>query len=187
MEDTGFHVPKEKMDRFAANYAPLPGGMMLMDDPEKSGYQTPPQLESGGGGLVSTVGDYLKFAQMLLNKGELDGKRYLGKKTVEFMASNHLGPEFPDDVLTSLFNMLGNNYRARGVGFGVTGSVVTNAALSGLPVSEGTYSWGGAASTHFWIDHKEDLLGIVHTQLLPDGTYPIRELMQLTTYQAITD
>jgi len=187
MEDTGFHVPKEKMDRFAANYAPLPDGMMLMDDPEKSGYQTPPQLESGGGGLVSTVGDYLKFAQMLLNKGELDGKRYLGKKTVEFMASNHLGPEFPDDVLTSLFNMLGNNYRARGVGFGVTGSVVTNAALSGLPVSEGTYSWGGAASTHFWIDHKEDLLGIVHTQLLPDGTYPIRELMQLTTYQSITD
>ena len=85
MEDTGFHVPKEKMDRFAANYAPLPGGMMLMDDPEKSGYQTPPQLESGGGGLVSTVGDYLKFAQMLLNKGELDGKRYLGKKTVEFI------------------------------------------------------------------------------------------------------
>ena len=65
--------------------------------------------------------------------------------------------------------------------------MVTNAALSGLPVSEGTYSWGGAASTHFWIDHKEDLLGIVHTQLLPDGTYPIRELMQLTTYQSITD
>jgi CubicO group peptidase (beta-lactamase class C family) len=69
MEDTGFMVPEEKLNRFAANYAPVPDSMMLMDDPEQSGYRTPPQLESGGGGLVSTVGDYLKFAQMLLNKG----------------------------------------------------------------------------------------------------------------------
>jgi len=165
----------------------LPGNMMLMDDPEKSGYRTPPQLESGGGGLVSTVEDYLKFAQMLLNKGEFEGKRYLGKKTVEFMTSNHMGSESADEGLTNLFNMLGSGYRVRGMGFGITGSVVVNPALSGLPVSEGVYSWGGAASTHFWIDHKEDLIGIVHTQLLPDGTYPVRELMQLATYQAIIE
>ena len=187
MEDTGFTVPDNKLDRFSANYGPLPGNMMLMDDPEKSGYRTPPQLESGGGGLVSTVGDYLKFAQMLLNKGEYEGKRYLGKKTVEFMTSNHMGSESADEGLTNLFNMLGSGYRVRGMGFGVTGSVVVNPALSGLPVSEGVYSWGGAASTHFWIDHKEDLIGIVHTQLLPDGTYPVRELMQLATYQAIIE
>ena len=185
MEDTGFHVPEEKVKRFAANYVPMPKGMSLMDDPEKSGYLSPPQLESGGGGLVSTVGDYLKFAQMLLNKGEFEGNRYLGKKTVEFMTADHMDSESADEGLTSLFNMLGSGYRVKGMGFGVTGSVVVNPALAALPVSEGVYSWGGAASTHFWIDHKEDLLGIVHTQLLPDGTYPVRELMQLTTYQAL--
>ena len=187
MEDTGFMVPENNLNRFAANYGPIPGNMMLMDDPEKSGYRTPPQLESGGGGLVSTVGDYFKFAQMLLNKGEHEGKRYLGKKTVEYMTANHMGSESADEGLSSLFNMLGGGYRVRGMGFGITGSVVVNPALSGLPVSEGVYSWGGAASTHFWIDHKEDLLGIVHTQLLPDGTYPVRELMQSATYQAIID
>ena len=187
MEDTGFMVPEDNLNRFAANYGPIPGNMMLMDDPEKSGYRTPPQLESGGGGLVSTVGDYFKFAQMLLNKGEHEGKRYLGKKTVEYMTANHMGSESADEGLSSLFNMLGGGYHVRGMGFGITGSVVVNPALSGLPVSEGVYSWGGAASTHFWIDHKEDLLGIVHTQLLPDGTYPVRELMQSATYQAIID
>ena len=98
-----------------------------------------------------------------------------------------MGDESADEGLTNLFNMLGNAYKVRGMGFGVTGSVVVNPALAGLPVSEGVYSWGGAASTHFWLDHKEDLIGIVHTQLLPDGTYPVRELMQLATYQAIID
>ena len=187
MEDTGFMVPEEKLNRFAANYSPVPDYMMLTDDPEKSGYRTPPQLESGGGGLVSTVGDYLKFAQMLLNKGEYEGKRYLGKKTVKFMTANHMGSVNANEGLTSLFNMLGNGYQVQGMGFGVTGSVVVNPALTGLPVSKGAFSWGGAASTHFWIDSKEDLIGIVHTQLLPDGTYPVRELMQLATYQAIID
>ncbi|RZO95969.1 MAG: class A beta-lactamase-related serine hydrolase [Gammaproteobacteria bacterium] len=187
MEDTGFMVPEEKLNRFAANYSPVPDNMMLTDDPEKSGYRTPSQLESGGGGLVSTVGDYLKFAQMLLNKGEYEGKRYLGKKTVKFMTANHMGSVNANEGLTSLFNMLGNGYQVQGMGFGVTGSVVVNPALTGLPVSKGAFSWGGAASTHFWIDNKEDLIGIVHTQLLPDGTYPVRELMQLATYQAIID
>ena len=187
MEDTGFIVPEEKLNRFAANYSPTPDNMMLMDDPEKSGYRNPPQLESGGGGLVSTVGDYLKFAEMLLNRGEYQGKRYLGKKTVKFMTANHMGSVSADEGLTRLWNMLGGGYKVQGMGFGVTGSVVVNPALTGLPVSKGVYSWGGAASTHFWIDNKEDLIGIVHTQLLPDGTYPVRELMQLATYQAIID
>jgi len=94
---------------------------------------------------------------------------------------------FPDDPLTSLFGILGGAYRAWGIGFGITGYVVTNPATSGLPVSKGTFSWGGAASTHFWVDLAEELVGIVHTQLLPDGTYPIMETMQLLTYQAIVD
>ena len=146
-----------------------------------------PGSASSASKLWGTSPDYLKFAQMLLNKGEYEGKRYLGKKTVEFMTANHMGDESADEGLTNLFNMLGNAYKVRGMGFGVTGSVVINPALAGLPVSAGVYSWGGAASTPFWIDHKEDLIGLVHTQLLPDGTYPVRELMQLATYQAIID
>ena len=161
--------------------------MQLIDAPETSAYREPPAVEMGGGGLVGTAGDYLKFAQMLANKGEYGGKRLLGRRTVEFMTANHLTPDFPDDPMTTLFGMLGAGDRAWGVGFGITGSVVTNPATSGLPVSQGTYAWGGAATTHFWVDHEEELVGIVHTQLLPDGTYPVRDLMQLLTYQAIVD
>jgi len=187
MNDTDFYVPDEKLDRFAANYSPNPkGGMVLIDDPQKSPYRKLPPLEMGGSGLVSTVGDYLRFAQMLANRGEYKGQRLLGSKTVEFMMSNHITPNFPDDPLTSLFGWL-SGARAWGMGFGVCGSVVTNPATAGLPVSKGTYSWGGAATTHFWVDPEEELVGIVHTQLLPDGTYPVRQLMQLLTYQAIVD
>ncbi len=187
MKDTGFYVPGNKLERFAANYTPaLKGGMQLLDDPATSPYRKAPALEMGGSGLVGTVGDYLKFAQMLANKGEYNGVRILGKKTVEFMTSNHLTPGFPDDPLSSLFGMMGSG-RAWGVGFGITGSVVTNPATAGLPVSKGTYSWGGAATTHFWVDHEEELVGLVHTQLLPDGTYPVIQLMQVLTYQALVD
>ena len=140
----------------------------------------------GGSGLVGTVGDYFRFAQMLANKGEYNGVRILGRKTVEFMMANHLSPDFPDDALTSLYGLT-DGTRAWGTGFGLTGSVITNPATSGLPVSKGTFSWGGAATTHFWVDPEEALVGIVHTQLLPDGTYPIWQLMQLLTYQAIID
>jgi CubicO group peptidase (beta-lactamase class C family) len=187
MEDTGFYIPESKLHRFAANYAPHPnGGMVMIDDPKNSPYATPPALEMGGSGLVGTVGDYLKFAQMLANRGEYNGKRILGSKTVEFMMSNHLTPNFPDDPLTSLYGFLGGA-RKWGTGFGLTGYVVTNPATTGLPVSVGTYSWGGAATTHFWVDLEEELVGIVHTQLLPDGTYPVMQLMQILTYQAIVD
>ena len=188
MVDTGFHVPQSKLSRFAANYAPTPdGGMQLFDDPQTSSYRNPPRLEMGGSGLVGTVGDYLRFAQMLANKGEYNGVRLLGKKTVEFMVSHHLTPNFPDDPTSSLNGALGASGRAWGVGFGVTGSVVTNPSTYGLPVSKGLYAWGGAASTDFWIDHEEELVGIIHTQLLPSGTYPTAQLMQLTTYQAIVE
>ena len=188
MPDTGFYVPDSKVARFAANYGPAEGGgMALIDDPETSAYRTPPALEMGGAGLVGTVGDYFKFAQMLANKGEFQGTRILGRRTVEFMTANHLSPLFPDDPMTSLRNQLGASARQWGAGFGITGSVVTNPATSGLPVSKGTFGWGGAATTGFWVDHEEEIVGIVHTQLTPSGTYPVRELMQLLTYQAIID
>ncbi len=188
MHDTGFFVPDAKVERFAANYGPEEGGgMRLIDAPGTSAYREPPSLEMGGAGLVGTVADYFRFAQMLLNGGEYHGTRLLGRRTVEFMTSNHLNPLFPDDPMTSLRTDVLGGPRQWGVGFGITGSVVTNPATSGLPVSKGTFSWGGAATTGFWIDREEEIVGIVHTQLTPSGTYPVRELMQILTYQAIVD
>jgi CubicO group peptidase (beta-lactamase class C family) len=190
MVDTDFYVPADKIDRFVTNYAPTPqGGMMVIDAPAASPYRELPQIEMGGSGLVGTAADYLRFAQMLGNGGEIDGVRILGRKTVELMMSDHMGPELPPDPLTSLFGsgVFGAAARAWGYGFGLTGFVVTDAALTGLPISNGVFSWGGAASTHFWVDPEEDLVGIVLTQLLPDGTYPVRQMMQLLTYQALVD
>ena len=190
MRDTDFYVPDEKLSRFAANYAPTPDGKMIMvDDPQASPYRTLRKTEMGGSGLVGTASDYLRFAQMLANGGELDGVRILGPKTVGLMMSDHLSPEMRPDPLSDLFRFLGapSGSRAWGFGFGLTGFVATDPALTGIPMSKGTFSWGGAATTHFWVDREEELVGIVLTQLLPDGTYPIRQLMQQMTYQAILD
>lgn len=188
MVDTGFHVPPEKLSRFAANYSPagVAGGLVLLDDPMASPYSLPPSIEMGGSGLVGTVEDYLKFALMLANGGEYNGVRLLSPKTTEFMMANHMTPNIAADPLTSLEGLMSGS-RSWGMGFGLTGSVVTNAAISGLPVSNGTFSWGGAATTHFWVDPEEDIVGLVHTQLLPDGTYPVKQMMQLMTYQALID
>ena len=203
MVDTDFYVPAAKRERFAANYSPAPTGEIVMvDDPEASPYLELPKIEAGGGGLVGTAADYFRFAQMLANGGELDGVRILGPRTVDLMMSKHLNPEIRPDALTSLLRYFparltesgtleptrrGDAARSWGIGFGLTGFVVTEPGLTGIPMSEGTFSWGGAASTHFWVDREEELVGIVLTQLLPDGTYPMRELMQQLTYQAIID
>ena len=188
MRDTDFYVPDEKLSRFAANYGPTPDGKMtLVDDPQESPYRQLPKIEMGGSGLVGTAADYLRFAQMLANGGELDGIRILGSRTVDLIMSDHMNPEMRPDPLSSLFGALGGASRTWGLGFGLTGFVATEPALTGIPMSKGTFSWGGAATTHFWVDRQEELVGIVLTQLLPDGTYPIRQLMQQMTYQAIID
>lgn len=201
MPDTDFYVPEDKLSRFAAMYGPMPDGSMVkLEAAAESSYRTLPKIEKGGGGLVSTAADYLRFAQMLANGGELDGVRLLGPRTVDLMMSNHLNPEIRLDPLTSLMQFFpariteagslvgsrsGDAVRSWGIGFGLTGFVATEPALTGIPMSKGTFSWGGAASTHFWVDREEALVGIVLTQLQPDGTYPIRQLMQQMTYQAI--
>ena len=130
------------------------------------------------------------------------GTRLLGPRTIDLMMSNQLNPEIRPDALTSLMQYFpaqltssgtleptrrGDATRSWGIGFGLTGFVVTDPGLTGIPMSKGTFSWGGAATTHFWVDPKEELVGIVLTQLLPDGTYPMRQLMQQLTYQAIVD
>ena len=188
MQDTDFYVPAEKLGRFTVMYSPdAESGIKAVDGVKTSPYAKLPKIEMGGSGLVGTVKDYFAFAQMLANRGEYKGRRLLGSKTVEFMMSNHLTPNFPADPLSSLMSLAPGSNRYWGVGFGLTGSVVTNSAITGLPVSKGTFSWGGAASTEFWVDPKEQIVGIVHTQLIPSGSQPIGPLFKSATYQAIID
>ncbi|MYF04348.1 MAG: beta-lactamase family protein [Holophagales bacterium] len=185
MVDTDFHVPDEKLDRLAVNYAPTPeGGIAVFDDPDTSAYRKPPKVEMGGSGLVATAGDYLRFAQMLANGGELDGARILGPETVALMMDNHLGSAYGPSPMSSLNLDMG---MSEGMGYGLGGYSITDTGLTGLPASPGTYGWGGAASTDFLVDSEEDLVAMVLTQLLPTGTYPLRPTMEVLTYQAIVD
>jgi len=183
MTDTGFHVPPEKLPRFAANYVRGgDGNLLLADDPVKSRYGAPRAICSGGGGLVSTAADYLRFCQMMLNKGELDGVRLLGRKSVALMTNNHLRgdmadmgqPRFSESTYT-------------GVGFGLGFSVMIDPAKAQILGTPGEYAWGGAASTAFWVDPAEELAVILLTQLMPSSTYPLRRELRVLTYQAIID
>lgn len=186
MKDTAFYVPPEKQARFAACYQPAPPwrGMALQDDPETSSYLKPPSLISGGGGLVSTAQDYLNFATMLLNGGELNGTRFLSPKTIQLMAANHLpGGKSLVESSVSMFTETGY----AGVGFGLGFSVTMDPAATLLPGTAGDYAWGGAASTYFWIDPKEKLIVIFLTQLLPSDTYPMRRELRTLAYSAMTE
>ncbi|HRK71653.1 MAG TPA: serine hydrolase [Micropepsaceae bacterium] len=185
MVDTDFHVPDAKHARLAANYAPKPGGgMFLYDDPGKSSYLKPPSLISGGGGLVSTMADYYRFASMLLAGGTLDGVQYLSPKTIELMTQNHIpGGRSLGEASVSMFAEQAN----LGSGFGLGFSVNISPALSMVPGSVGEYAWGGAASTYFFVDPKEKLIVIFLTQLIPSSTYPaMRRDLRTLVYSAMT-
>lgn len=182
MSDTGFHVQAGGENRFAACYSVSPkGGMDLQDDPAKSPYLQPPALVSGGGGLVSTASDYLKFCRMMINGGSLDGVQILSPKTVELMTKNHL-PDNKD--LPALSRSLFSEVAYNGIGFGLGFSVTMDPVKTMIPGSVGEYSWGGAASTSFWIDPKEELIAIFMTQLLPSSIYPIRRELRTMVYSA---
>ncbi len=185
MYDTDFYAPESKADRLAACYQYTPGkAPVLQDDPTRSPYLRPPMFVSGGGGLVSTMGDYLKFCTMLVNKGELNGTRFLSPKTVALMTTNHLpGGKDLTEMSVSLFSEVGY----AGVGFGLGFSITMDPARTLIPGSVGDYSWGGAASTHFWIDPKEELIVIFMTQLLPSAAYPMRRELRTLVYSAFED
>jgi CubicO group peptidase (beta-lactamase class C family) len=186
MTDTAFSVPEDKRARFAACYAlGKKGETVLQDDPEKSPYLKPPHFVSGGGGLVGTAADYMKFAQMMLAGGKApDGTRLLGPKTIELMAMNHLpGGKELMEMSVSMFTESGN----AGVGFGLGVAPTVNVARSQVAGSVGSYFWGGAASTTFWCDPKEDLAVVFMTQFLPSSYYPIRRDLRSLVYGAIEE
>ena len=184
MTDTDFMVPAAKASRFAACYAATPkAGMALQDDPQTSFFLKAPTFVSGGGGLVSTAADYLRFCKMLLNGGALDGVRLVSPKTLELMSQNHLpGSKDLPDLAVSLFSEV----TYAGVGFGLGFAVSVSPARGLLPGSPGDISWGGLASTYFWVDPREQLIVIFMTQLTPSATYPIRRELRTLVYSAFT-
>lgn len=185
LHDTGFHVPVEQQARFAACYEyRQPGSFSLQDDAANSKFLAQPTFFSGGGGLISTAADYLRFAQMLLNGGQLDGTRLLSPRTVTYMSRNHLpGGKTLPALATGSFS----ETPFEGVGFGLGFAVRDNAVSAGVLSSEGELSWGGLASTHFWIDPQEDLIAIFMTQLIPSSSYNIRNELRTLVYSALID
>ena len=185
MTDTDFHVRASDQSRFSACYAVTPQArMMLFDDPARSIYLQPPSLFSGGGGLVTTAADYLRFCRMLLGGGILDGVQILSPKTIALMTLNHL-PDGKD--LPALSRSLFSEVIFNGVGFGLGFAITLDTAKTMLPGSVGDFSWGGAASTYFWIDPREDMIVIFMTQLLPSTTYPIRRELRTLVYSAFEE
>ena len=185
MDDTSFTIAEDRLPRFACNYQrQADDSLQLIDSPENSMYRDQ-SFFSGGGGLVSTAGDYFRFTHMLLHGGELDGIRLLGRKSIELMTMNHL-PGGHD--LTQLALPGGFSETAyAGVGFGLGFSVMLDPTRTQILGTPGEYAWGGAASTAFWVDPVEELIGIFMTQLMPSSSYPIRRQLRTLTYAALID
>ena len=183
MPDTSFVLGEEQASRFMANYErQADGSLKLLDDPANSAFREC-SFFSGGGGLVSTAPDYFRFTSMILNRGELDGIRLLGRKTVELMTMNHL----PDgqDLTKLAFPGMFTEVAYGGVGFGLGFSVMLSPARAQISGTPGEHAWGGAASTAFWIDPAEDLMVIFMTQLMPSSSYPLRRELRALVYSAM--
>jgi CubicO group peptidase (beta-lactamase class C family) len=185
MDDTAFFVPEDKQGRFTACYAREPSGkVVLQDDAKASIYLSDPPLKSGGGGLVGTAADYLRFARMLLNGGELDGARIISPKTLKLMTLNHLpGAKELVESSRSLFS----EAVFEGLGFGLGFAMTVDLARTKTPGSLGEYFWGGMASTAFWVDPVEDIAVVFMTQLMPSNSYPIRRELRTLVYSAVTE
>jgi CubicO group peptidase (beta-lactamase class C family) len=183
MSDTGFHAPESELDRCCPLYVKGGDGALKVMAPSTSMVQ-PPKFLSGGGGLVGTGPDYLRFCHLLGNGGELDGVRLLSPRTLRYMARNHLpGGKLLNEVGQSTFS----EAAMEGTGFGLGFSVIQDAAALQNLASEGEFAWGGAASTAFWVDPVEDICAVFMTQLLPSDTYPIRRQLRAAVLQAVID
>ena len=186
MTDTAFYVPKDKASRLSAVYAGNPKTGKIEEVTELFGgkmptYLEPPSMESGGGGLVGTIGDYARFAQMIANKGELDGARLLSPASVEMMGTNMI----PKSVLVSS-NGIGATRFNEAVGFGLDFMVVNEPRAAGTLEGKGSMSWGGAAGTWFWVDPTNDLIFVGMIQRMGDtGGDPLGSVARTLTYQAL--
>jgi len=184
MHDTFFQVPEDKIDRLTDCYTFVPGkGRQLYDRGEASAWSRMPRLVSGGGGLVSTAGDYHRFCAMCLNGGTLDSQRILGRKTIELMTINHL-PGGAD--LSMMSKSLFSETQNAGTGFGLGFAVTIDVARSMMPGSVGEFYWGGMFSTAFFIDPVERVHMVFMTQLSPSSMYPIRRELKTMIYAALT-
>lgn len=196
MVDTGYSVPHNKLDRFAAMYGTEdilePGmtvtrwytdaataGSNLIANAANSLESGPHSVFRGGHGLVSTAEDYYRFCQMLLNGGVLGEARILGRKTIELMTANGLLPELLPYELGGVYSP--------GYGYGLGMNVLMDLGQAQISGSVGTFGWGGAASTGFWIDPQEELIGVLMAQFQPSGFFPITPDFQVAVYQAIVD
>ena len=184
MEDTGFSCAKEKVDRLASLYEQHPKKGPVLVDPggAKTARVKKRKMLSGGGGLLSTMSDYYRFCSMLLNQGELDGTRIIGRKTLAMMASNHL-PDNKD--LTEMSQSAFSETTYQGVGFGLGFSVILDPVKTQSLTDVGEYGWGGAASTVFWVNPKEEMVVIFLTQLLPSSTYQVRRELRSLVYSSL--
>ena len=183
MVDTDFHVPAGKLPRLAANYSLFRDRTLkLYDDAVGSRFSAPPAVASGGGGLVSTAADYMRFCRFILGRGELDGTRLLGRKTVDLMLMNHL-----DGDLAAMGQPRFSETAYTGIGFGLGFSVMLDPARAQILGTPGEVAWGGLASTAFWIDPAEDLAVVLLTQLIPSSALPLRRELRVLTYAALVD
>jgi CubicO group peptidase (beta-lactamase class C family) len=183
MSDTFFSVPDDKVNRFCALYAKTNENLLKkLEDAENSRFRNPVFMNSGGGGLVSSMNDYIRFIEMIRGLGKLDGVRVLGRKTVAFMMRNHL----PGDM-ASMGQKTFSEMPMTGIGFGLGGAVLLDPVKAQILGSEGEFTWGGVASTAFWIDPVEEISVVFMTQLIPSSTYPIRRELRVLVYQALID
>jgi len=178
MVDTGFGIPDDQRDRLARLYGFSETGGFA-ETVESEPRHIPSSIPRGGFGLISTAPDYMRFAQMLLNKGELDGERILGRMTVEYMTRNHL----PDELIPI---QPAPGWFVHGYGYGFLFGVLVNAVQAGGLGSEGEFMWSGL-NTVFWIDPKEELIGLLMTRLEYPNHIPFYLDFRTLTYQAIVD
>jgi CubicO group peptidase (beta-lactamase class C family) len=178
MQDTSFYVPADKIDRFAQVYTvdQKTGQTIIMKNEPLGDFKSDPAIHNGGGGLVSTMQDYFTFAQMLLNGGEINGVKILGRKTVEYMTSNHLPKK-----------LIPFESGSPGEGYALAMSVTVDPEMSGFMSSNGNFGWSGAASTYFRVDPQEKIVMISMAQFIPNGFHRYSDDFRNLVYQALVD
>ncbi|CAB4765349.1 MAG: serine hydrolase [Actinobacteria bacterium] len=185
MTDTAFFVPEEKRSRVSSlyRYDEVNHSKIKLDTLGNSSLENPKFL-SGGGGLISTAGDYFKFIKMLEGRGKSGDVRIVSSRTIDLMTQNHL----PNNADISTFGRpIGEEFLYDGLGFGLGFSVVVDQAKTRVACPKGTFAWGGMASTAFWVDPVNEISAMFFTQLIPSGVYPIRQYLRSLVYAALAD